>query len=472
MRTVRLIALLAALLAVFVPGLAFAASIPRLDGSVTDQAGVLGGRVGAVETSLDDLLRDHDVQLFVLFVDTTEDLTVTQFADETARVNSLGANDALLVVAVTDRTDAIWASDGLPDLTDQELDAIIADAVEPALRSGDFAGAAIAGARALGEAAGATPIATPGPSAKPTPATEPDGGGSINLGPILGLSLVAIGGVLLVVWLISRLARRRASEELDRQTGQLAREANSLLVTTDERMRTAGQEADFVEAEFGEAEAKPFRAAIVEAGEELRAAFAIRQRLDDSEPEAPPAREAMLNEIVEHCRRAGAALDRQAARIAELRQLERDAPTILAALPAQVEAQEQRLPGAETTLAGLQGYAEATWSSVKGNVAEARKGLAGARAAVDRGNAAVTAGDNRTAAQAIATAQEGIHGAAALIDAVDKLAATVSDAATRLTEELRAADADLGAARAATVAARGGAAPGGPARPARSNRPQ
>ncbi|HEX4897751.1 MAG TPA: TPM domain-containing protein, partial [Candidatus Limnocylindrales bacterium] len=248
MRTLRLIALIAATLAFLVPGLAFAASPPRLEGAISDQVGVLGGRIGVVQTALDDLLRDQDVQLFVLFVETTSDLTVTEFADETARLNSLGANDALLVVAVADRTDAIWVSDGLPDITDQELDAIIADAVEPALRSGDFPAAAIGAARELGDAAGPTPVVTPVATPGATPAPEAGGGGTINLGPILGLALVAAGGVLVVVWLISRLSRRRAAEELDRQTGKLAREANSLLVTTDERTRTAGQEADFVEA--------------------------------------------------------------------------------------------------------------------------------------------------------------------------------------------------------------------------------
>jgi uncharacterized membrane protein YgcG len=458
MRTPRRLPLIAALLALVIAPIALAASPPRLEGSVTDQPGAVEGEIEAVEAALADLLDDQGVQLFVLFVDTTEDLTVTEFADETARVNSLGADDALLVVAIDDRTDAIWISDRLGDeITDRELDSIIADALEPALRDGDFAGAAIATAKELGTAASPAPAPTPTPTPAPTetPST-PGGGGGIDGGLILGLALLAGGIVILVTWLLSRVGAWREAEERDRQTGKLAREANSLLISIDERTRTADQEAGFVEAEFGEAEAEPFRTAIATAREELRAAFGVRQKLDDAEPEDPPTRVAMLNEIVERCRRAGAALDQQAARIDELRNLERNAPTILAGLPALAEAQEQRLPGAESTLAELGRYAEAAWSAVQGNVAEARKGLAGARGAIERGLAAVSGNEGRTAAREIVTAQDGIAGATALIDAVDKLAASVREDEARLADELRAAATDLADARAAVPGPTGG----------------
>ena len=74
------------------------------------------------------------------------------FADETARLSSLGGDDALLVVALEDRSDAIWASDTLP-ISDAELDSVIVDVLEPGLREGDFAAAVIATAEQLGQAA-------------------------------------------------------------------------------------------------------------------------------------------------------------------------------------------------------------------------------------------------------------------------------------------------------------------------------
>ncbi|HEX7223834.1 MAG TPA: TPM domain-containing protein, partial [Candidatus Limnocylindrales bacterium] len=90
---------------------AVAAEIPSLDGPVTDRTGVLDGRVGEIETAIEDLLDEANVQLWVLFVPTTEDLNATDYATEAAAANSLGANDALLVVAIDDRTDAIWVAD-------------------------------------------------------------------------------------------------------------------------------------------------------------------------------------------------------------------------------------------------------------------------------------------------------------------------------------------------------------------------
>ena len=49
--------------------------------------------------------------------ETTGDRTAADYAAETARQNSLGGDDALLLVAIDDRTDQIWVSDGLDEIT-------------------------------------------------------------------------------------------------------------------------------------------------------------------------------------------------------------------------------------------------------------------------------------------------------------------------------------------------------------------
>jgi uncharacterized membrane protein YgcG len=437
---------------------------PHLDGAITDQAGVLTVDRAEIEAVLETLLKEHGVQLFVLFVDTTDGMPSTDFVDETARINSLGADDALLLVAVDDRTDAIWVSDALP-ITDAEISDVIAGTLEPRLRDSDFGGAVIDTAAALGVAA------EPDPEPKPTipgggPVEEPPGGGVTEptgpgVGTFVGIVLLGAGIVIVALWLASRLSRWREAEERDRRTGRLAREANAQLIANDDRIRTSAQEAGFVEAEFGPEEAAPFQAAVSEARDELRGAFEIRQRLDDSEPEDPPTRELMLKDIVERTGRAAAALDRQAARIDELRNLERQAPAILAALPAQVDALEARLPEASTILDSLTAsYAEPAWAAVKGNLAEARKGVAGARAAIERGTASVAAGRPAHAAREIVTAQQGIAGAAALLDGITTAARTIQDAEAALTGELEATAADLAAARAADPAERPDGTPG------------
>ena len=460
----RRAALAAFLLAISLSATTLAAEVPRLDGSITDQTGALEDGTDAIEAALDELLDTHGIQLFVLFVDTTDDLSSTEFADETAQVNSLGADDALLLVALEDRTDAIWVSDSL-DISDDELNDVISGTLEPGLRDGDFPQAVIATAVALGLT---TVPSGPGPQPtgigpEPTiPVIVPPGdgepaGGGIGLGTLLGIALLGLGIVVLGVWGVSRFGARlaawRVSEERDRRTGKLAREANAGLIAMDDRVRTSDQEVGFVEAQFGADEAAPFRAAVVLARDELRGAFEIRQRLDDSEPEDPPTRELMLQDIVERTGRAAAALDAQAARIDELRNLEREAPTILASLPAQAAALEARLPQATDVLGELSSaYAEPAWAAVKGNVAEATKGLTGARAAIDRGTATVATGRGVGVAHEIVTAQQGIAGAAALLDAIDTTARTIRDTEAGLAAQLDTAEADLAAARDAQPA--------------------
>jgi uncharacterized membrane protein YgcG len=432
---------------------ALAADIPRLTGTVTDETGVLSGSDDRIEDVAATLLDEHGVQLFVVFVDTTEDLNAPDFVTETAAQNSLGGDDALLLVAVDDRTDAIWVADGLDRITDDEIDEVIVDALEPRLRDGDFPGAVIAAAEALGTAADSEAPApeTPPPAVASPPPGEgsTDGGGGMGLGTIVAVGLIAGGGAL--VWYQWRKRRPAAAPApgggapvpapVDAKA--LAQRATALLIATDERVRDAAQETDFAEAQYGADAVVSFRTAVVEARDELAAAFTIRQRLDDSTPEDEPTRIAMLQEIVERTTRAQERLDAETERIRQLRDLERDAPNTLVGLPARIEAVEDRLDSIAATMSGLEGYAETVWRPVRGNLEEARKGIAGARTAVTEGSAAVARDDLAEVAVATRTALEGMTGAAALLDAIEATSAAVADAERRIPEELAAAARDV-----------------------------
>ena len=211
----------------------------------------------------------------------------------------------------------------------------------------------------------------------------------------------------------------------------------------DERIRDASQEVDYVEAQYGPAEVDPLKQAVAQARDELRAAFGIRQRLDDAEPETPEAREQMLNEIVQRLTQANDALDAQTERINKLRDLERDAPATLAALPERIAAVETRIPAAEAALSALGRYAQSAAQSVRGNVVEARKGLAGASEAVAAGSASLQAGESAKAASSTRLALEGVTGATGLLDAIDRLGASLAAAEQHLPAELRQSEADL-----------------------------
>ncbi|MDQ3879964.1 MAG: TPM domain-containing protein, partial [Chloroflexota bacterium] len=427
------IGLLAAALAVATP--ARAQDVPDLREQITDVAGVIGSDTAEADAALERLLREQGVQLYALFVDTVGGVPVTDYAQDVFFGNSLGGNDVLLVVAVDDRLDAVWVGDGFDeliegDLTDSEIDDVLANHVEPQLRDGDFEGAVVAAADAIGDA------------------TDPGTGA----GTILLIMVGVVVAFLVVLWLWGAIRRagqnRRAAEERDRRTGQLAREANTLLLQTDENVRNAQQELAFAEAQFSESDVKPYRAALDEARGELKAAFLVRQQLDDAVPETPEAREKMLREIVERCGRAQGVIDAHRDRFRELRDLERTAPEVLERLPAELDELEQRATSAEAALATLQQYAEASWRPVKGNVIEARKRLASARELLPAGRRSVERGDRQAAARSTRAAQQAAGEARTLLEAVVRLSDSLEQAQRSLPGELAAAETDVKAALA------------------------
>jgi len=460
------VALLALLLlpAFHAPAVALAADIPRLSGTITDQTGEVDRNDPRIQSALDRLQRDHGIQLFVLFVDSTGDLSVTDYATEVAARNSLGVNDALLVVALGDRTDALWLSDGLDQITNSEIDRVVGNEVEPRLGDGDFAGAVVAAADGLGAAAGpgsgstSQPVSTPSPTPAQGGGSGGTGSGGSGSGGVSAVLVIIIAVVVLIVAYVLFLRFMRArrgglsAEERDRQTGDLAKQANRQLIDTDDAIKDAQQELGFAEAQFGEETAKPYREALDAAAAELKAAFTIRQQLDDATPEDPPTRERMLREILARCDRAKGLVGEQAARIDSLRDLQKTAPDVLQKLPDQVASVHDRLPAADATRSHLESYAAASWAAVKGNVTEARKRLEFVSAETGRGTAAVTAGDLQTAAVAARGAQDALAQAGTLLDSVDRMAASLDQARDAFPGLLSEAEADVIAARQAAAA--------------------
>jgi uncharacterized membrane protein YgcG len=436
-----LLGLAASLLVVLFAATAVLAEEPlRLDGRITDTTGALDGRHGQIEAALGDL-SDDGVDLFVVFVETTQPRTAEQFAFETAEMNSLGVNDALLLVALEDRTDYIWLSDGLEQISDAELNSIIGMQVEPRLANGDFAGAVVAAANGLGEAAAQAPA--------PGPAPQPGAAGGIGLLQVLGVLLVGAGIFLVARWLIGWRARRGEAEERDRRTGELAKRANQLLIEADDAANEAQQELGFAEAQFSAQEVKPFRDAAEQARAETAAAFAIRQRLDDATPEDPATREKLLNEMVQRAQRALDLLASQRERVAEIRALERAAPDLLAAMPARLEALAAAAPEAQERLTRLSRFAERTTAPVAGNLVEIQKRLAAARQGLDAGTEAMAAGDQPAAGRAARLAHEALLEAEQLLAAIEHLETGVNEAVDRLPGELSEAERSIEAARTA-----------------------
>lgn len=431
---------------------AAADDIPQLVGQITDRtnAQVLSSGRQRIQPVLDELVRTDDIQLFVLFVETTAARTVTAFADETAGANSLGGNDALLVVAMTDRSDAIWRSSSYLDrLTDRELQTVLSQQVEPLLRDGDYAGAAIAAAYGLRSASRTNEGVAPAPAPAPS-ASLPD------LGFVVPLILIVVGAVVLWSVLASRRRERAALAARAAQDAQRATEANAALIRADESLRDAQQEMGYAEAQFSAEEIAPYRAAVGAAEVELKAAFTLRQQLDDAVPDTEDARRQMVEGIVTHATKALALLDEQRKRVEEMRELERRAPELLAALHQQVSDIAARLPGAERTIAGFARYAEQSWSSVKSNASDARDLVSRASAHVSEGEAASQQGDAAGAAKGVREAQQDLTEAMRLLDAIESVAAAISEAQRTARDHVAAASSDI---EKATALARAHAEP-------------
>lgn len=226
----------------------------RLQDQVTDltRNQVLASAQSRINAALADLRRSRNVQLFVLFVETTGSRTVTEYADDVAQRSSLGGYDALLVVAVQDRSDALWRGGQLRDsLTDRELEAILSNRVEPLLTQGDFAGAVAAGTQRLADGIAGDVSGT---------GSTGLGGSGLGLTPILLVLGVGAGGL----WFWRKRSTGRtestSAEAAAQQTEQRAQAANQLLIRADEALRDADQEIAFAEAQSGPAEVGLLRA--------------------------------------------------------------------------------------------------------------------------------------------------------------------------------------------------------------------
>jgi uncharacterized membrane protein YgcG len=436
----------AALMALVAPLGVRAEAPQQLEDRLTDLAGVFSdSQRSEAEAAIDNAA--GDVSLWAFFVRTTDGIPAPDYAAEVAALNGLGGNDAVLVVATEDRRYAMWVGPLLDEVGDDEIDVILAEGVEPQLAEGEWGVAVAAAAEGLVQALSGTPPQEPEPQPPgegETPAPGDDGG---------SFPWAALGILLAIVaalWVWNRWRSGRAAgleaEERDRRLGGLARQANAMLIETDELIRHDAQELGFAEAQFGTTEAKKFREALDGARAELQAAFTVRQRLDDATPESPADREALLNEVVARCTKAQELLTTQTERFRQLRDLERRAPELLAALPAAIDVIEARLPVVAANLQALSADAPGAARSVRGNQAEARKRIELARTTAAAGSNALAAKDAPAAGRAVKAVQDALAQAAALLDAVDHQAAALTDAQARLPAALEQARTDVVAA--------------------------
>jgi hypothetical protein len=418
---------------VLVDGSRGAYAQPELSEPLTDDAGVIRNR-GAVEAALDRLEADRGFQLYALFVRTTAGQPMSSYVDEVVLENNLGAEDSLLVVATTDRTYQLWLGDRVADVVSEEEQEDILSAVEDELRASDFDGAAIIAADGLRDRA----------------AAATGGGRSSILLVLAGIGVLCAGAY----WLYSRIRNsREGSQRRDREqaaTRELAGRANTLLVETDEALRTAREELAFAEAEFGRDELAPITQNLQQAEDLVKQAFLSREQAESESTELS-ARNDALRQAVTLAEQAKGLIDANLQLLGEMRSVEKNLENVLPAIETRVEEGRSRLAEAHRSMQLLSSHAHASWRPVKNNLVEAEKGLAGAEQALASARTRLQGGDRAGAAASVRAAQSLVTRSDSLLDAIVNQANRLQDAARRAEPELAAAAADIEAARQAVA---------------------
>lgn len=408
-------------------GAAAAAATPPVmlgDTRVLDQSGVLTpSQESAVHDHLVAVSDAADVDLWVVYVDAFTDAAgPEEWANDTAVLNGLGPHQYLLAVATQTRQYYLSGDVQYGPVSDAELLAIEQQRIEPRLVADDWAGAATAAADGLADAVGVR---------IGEDAASGSGGGF----PVGGILLVAlgIGAVGVVVWLVvrSRRARTPALGSGEPSIEQLARQAASALVDTDDAVKTSEQELGFAAAQFGDAATADFARVLAEAKASLDEAFHLKQQLDDDEPDTAEQTRTWNAQIIELCTRANESLDAKANEFDQLRQLEQNAPEALARVQELRITAAGDLDDATQRLSSLRGvYAADELTAVSDNPELATDRLAFADDRLAAAERAIGAGDGAAAAIGIRAAEEAIGQVRLLHDAIDARADDLARADT------------------------------------------
>lgn len=419
----------------------------RMDTYVVDSAGALRGEEAArVGTAVDRLYTDHRVRLWVYYVEDFDGKSAQQWAAQTASASGFGSRDMLLAVATGARE--YWLDGDAPSgVSEQELNDVLANEVEPALRESRWADAAVLTADGIGAAIS---------------------GGGTSMRGLLIVALVVAAGLAALVWWSRRRGKRRSAAELAAarridpdNTAALAAlplealhaRSREVLVEIDDAIRASDEELQLAIGEFGATATAPFTAAVNNAKAAAAQAFRIRQQLDDDIPETTDEQHRLLVELLTTAGRADRELDARVAEFDAMRDLLIDAPNRLDRLTRDLVELTGRTPASEAELARLTAaHPASVLAPIADNVRMAGERIAFAEQNIDaaRGALALPVGQQGGAVAAIRTAESAIGQARTLLDAVDNAASNIQQARDGLPAALDELRKDIAAAAGLT----------------------
>lgn len=399
----------------------------QITDKVTDEAGVLSAsEKSQIEQKIKQLQQERQVIFYVVMLDELPGMSAEEFTSDV--VDSRGPNTGVMLVTVEDRKYGIQTGDQWPRGLREEMDS----AAQSELASEARGGAALA----------ALDVALNGGGSGSSGGSGSEDGGLWVAG---GLGAVAVTGGGL--WLASKRGRKKqqaATLESAREiapgdvnrlnrldTETLEKLASEELVSTDESIRRGKEELDLATAEFGPERTRPFTKAMNHSTTTLQRAFRIQQQLNDAVPETEPQRRHMLLDIIASCGTADEALDKEAEKFAEMRNLLINADSKIAELTQQTVDLRTRLPQVEAKAQQLGSqYPEKTLATIADNpemavvaLDEAEKHLATARELE-----AKPAGEQGGLVAAIRNAEEAAQLADKLMRGVEHAEANIAEA--------------------------------------------
>ncbi|ASE10841.1 TPM domain-containing protein [Kocuria rhizophila] len=403
---------------------------------VVDQAHVLGD-TSALQKDISALADKRGITLYVVYVDRFTDPTnPDEWAQQFARTNGLGTNDAVLAVATSSRQVRFLANSAGP-LSSSERQDIYTKDILPPLRTDDWNAAAQGAVDGINR----------------------ELGGGLAGGAVTGL--VVAGGVGAAAVGAAAVMRSRRRRERGAQTGtgahpgtadqqplaplpELHRQAGSALVEADNAIQHSEQELAFAQLQYGTEQTRPFEEAIERAKEHMRASFELQQKLEDDIPDTEAEQRAWLGEIIDRSRQARAPLAEQEQNFSQLRQLEGRAPEALEHVRGAVAATRPRLQDAETLLVQLHsGYDDAALAPVRDNGQQARERLDFADDAVTAAQEDLAAGRVSEAVLQIRAAEEAQGQAERLVGSVENARRELSRAEESLKDAVSIAQRDV-----------------------------
>lgn len=288
------------------------------------------GDTATLKSKISALSKKHNVDLHVVVIDKFENPSGSQaWTKALATKNNWGSADVVLVIA-TESRQAYFLAGSTKTLSSDQQTKVYQNYIKPKLQNSDYSGAALAAVEGI----------------------EAQKGGSSSgvVTGVLGVgaaATVGAGGYAMY----RRRKNKNAQQQPQRSYGaprnyspipevpleELRTRAGSALLQADTTMSHAKQELDFARAQYSDQQVAEFAQEIARAEDLMRKSFQRQQLLTDSIPDTEAEQRAWLTEIIDNSQEVTRIAQEQDAKLAQLRNLEQEAPQA-------IEALAQRLP--------------------------------------------------------------------------------------------------------------------------------